>query len=358
MKKPNTSSSQPVVVITHRIHDQVKQLLSAQCRVISNDSQESWSHQELLHRASQADALMVFMPDRVDEHFLAQCPRLKVVAAALKGFDNFDVEACTRRGVWFTIVPDLLTQPTAELALGLALGITRNVLPGDRLIRSNHYQGWRPVLYGSGLRGQTIGIIGMGKVGRAFAHLLAGFDTTIFYSDRTRLSPQEESQLRVSRLDIDRLLAISDVVVLLVPLQNGTLHLINQSALRQMKRGSYLVNVGRGSVVDEEAVAGALASGHLAGYAADVFEMEDWARPDHPQTISPKLLGSSANTLFTPHLGSAVDSVRLEIELAAAQNILQALNGQEPTDAINHPTAEPVVTADESRSTLKPQTYQ
>jgi len=337
MKKPGTSSSRPVVLITHKVHEQVKQLLSAECRVIANDSPESWTRSELLHHAREAAALMVFMPDGVDEHFLAQCPNLKVVAAALKGYDNFDVAACTRRGVWFTIVPDLLTLPTAELALGLALGITRNVLPGDRLIRSGNYQGWRPVLYGGGLRGRAVGIVGMGKVGQALAQLLAGFEATIFYSDRNRLSAQEESRLRVSRLDLDQLLAISDVVVTLLPLQSGTLHLINAAALRQMKPGACLVNVGRGSVVDEEAVADALADGRLAGYAADVFEMEDWARTDRPQTISPRLLANSANTLFTPHLGSAVGSVRLEIELAAARNILQALNGQEPEDAINRP---------------------
>jgi phosphonate dehydrogenase len=336
MRNPNRSSSPPVVVITHRVHDQVKELLSAECRVIANDSPESWTQQEFLQQARDADGLMVFMPDSVDEHFLAQCPNLKVVAAALKGYDNFDVEACTRRGIWFTIVPDLLTQPTAELALGLALGITRNVLPGDRLIRSGNFQGWRPVLYGGGLRGRAVGIVGMGKVGQALAQLLAGFEATIFYSDRTRLSAPEENRLRVSRLDFDQLLAVSDVVVTLIPLQTGSLHLINAAALQQMKRGACLVNVGRGSVVDEEAVADALAAGRLAGYAADVFEMEDWARTDRPQTISPRLL-DSANTLFTPHLGSAVGDVRLEIELAAAKNILQALKGQDPEDAINQP---------------------
>ena len=358
MKSARTVSSRPVVVLTHRVHDEVKQLLSTECRVVSNDSAESWTPAELLHHSREADALMVFMPDSLDEHLLGQCPNLKVVSAALKGYDNFDVEACARRGVWFTIVPDLLTQPTAELALGLTLGITRNVLPGDRLVRSGNYQGWRPVLYGGGLNGQAVGIVGMGKVGQAFARLLAGFDTTIFYSDKNRLSAGDEGRLRANRVDLDRLLSVSNVLVLLVPLQNGTLHLIDRSALRQMKAGSYLVNVGRGSVADEEAVADALATGHLAGYAADVFEMEDWARPDHPRAISPRLLGA-ANTLFTPHLGSAVDSVRLQIELAAARNILQALNGQEPTDAINQPQPqEPAVAADERRATMSGQNYQ
>lgn len=333
----SNSSTRPAVVITHKVHAQVKEFLSAECRVIANDGLESWTPEQLLERSREAHALMVFMPDRVDEHFLSQCPNLKVVAAALKGYDNFDVEACTRRGVWFTIVPDLLTLPTAELALALMLGITRNILPGDRLIRSGNFQSWQPVLYGGGLRGRTMGIIGMGKVGQALAQLLAGFEAAIFYSDRSRLPSEAEARLKVSWMDPDALLAASDVVVVLVPLQTGTVHLIDAAALRHMKPTACVVNVGRGSVVDEEAVADALESGRLAGYAADVFEMEDWARPNHPQTISPRLLAEFTRTLFTPHLGSAVGSARLEIELAAAKNILQALHGQDPEDAINRP---------------------
>ncbi|HXB22489.1 MAG TPA: phosphonate dehydrogenase [Candidatus Solibacter sp.] len=331
------SSTRPVVVITHKIHAQVKEFLSAECRVTTNDSLESWTPEQLLERSREADALMVFMPDRVDDRFLAQCPNLKIVAAALKGYDNFDVEACTRRDVWFTIVPDLLTLPTAELALGLMLGITRNILPGDRLIRSGNFQGWRPVLYGGGLRGRAVGIVGMGKVGQALAQLLAGFEATIFYSDLTGLSSEAEARLKVSRLELEALLTASDIVVVLLPLQTDTVHLIDAAALQRLKPTACLVNVGRGFVVDEEAVADALASCRLAGYAADVFEMEDWARPNHPQTISPRLLAESGKTLFTPHLGSAVGSVRLEIELAAARNILQALHGQHPEDAINRP---------------------
>jgi phosphonate dehydrogenase len=332
-----TNKKLPLVVVTHKIHAEVAEILGAQCRLIANDSVESWPREQLLEHAREADALMVFMPDSMDESFLVQCPKLKIIAAALKGYDNFDVAACTRRGVWFTIVPDLLSLPTAELALGLVLGITRNLLSGDRLVRDRKFEGWRPVLYGNGLYGRSAGIVGMGKVGRTLARLLAGFDLTIFYSDQTSLPLAEEQRLRVSRLDLDSLLAASDIVVLLVPFVAETLHLIDTAALRRMKPGACLVNVGRGSVVDEEAVADALAAGHLAGYAADVFEMEDWARPDRPQTISPRLLADTRRTLFTPHLGSAVDQVRLQIELAAARNILQALNGERPADAVNDP---------------------
>lgn len=328
-------NERPVVVITHRVHKEVKTLLEASCTVIANDSPDSWPKDKLIDLTAQANALMVFMPDSVDDDFLARCPQLKIIAAALKGYDNFDVSTCTRRGIWFSILPDLLSVPTAELALGLILGITRNIAPGDRIVRSGDFQGWRPGLYGRGLNGQVIGIIGMGKLGRALARLLAGFDSEILYADRAALTSEEEKQLRVQRVDKNKLLAQSSIVVSLLPLSDATFHFIDAAAIARMKRGSYLVNMGRGSVVDENAVADALDSGHLAGYAADVFEMEDWARQDRPRTVNPRLLRHADRTLFTPHLGSAVDHVRLEIEMTAARNILHALNGERPPDAVN-----------------------
>lgn len=334
-----TQSDRQLVVITHKVHDEVKDLLGRQCRVIANDSIESWPRKKVLEFTREADALLAFMPDWVDQEFLEQCPRLRIVAAALKGYDNFDIAACTRRGIWFTVVPDLLSAPTAELAMGLILGITRNIPAGDRLVRSGVFQGWRPVLYGVGLHGRTVGIVGMGKVGRSLAQFLAGFGVRIVYADPKRLAPQEESALGVVQTSLDQLLSISDVVVLLLPLTHSSLHLINAGSLRRVKPGAYLVNVGRGSVVDEAAVADALDACHLAGYAADVFEMEDWARPDHPRRISTRLLSDCDHTLFTPHLGSAVKDVRLEIEMAAARNILEALAGQRPSDALNQPVS-------------------
>ncbi len=303
------------VVITQRVFPQTVDLLSPHAEVVVGPPQRD------------ADALMVFMPDALDDEFLRSCPNLKIVAGALKGCDNFDVEACTRLGIWFTVVPDLLTEPTAELALALMLGLARNVMAGDRVIRSGNYQGWRPILYGAGLEGSTVGIIGFGAVGRALARMLQGFSCRIQYYD-----PAGDAST-----PLDALLESSDFVLPLLPLTTGTLHLLNRDALVRMKPGSYLINVSRGSVVDEEAVADAIESGHLAGYAADTFEMEDWARPDRPRQINPRLLRLVDRTLFTPHLGSAVASARLQIELAAANNILQALAGERPSGAINHP---------------------
>jgi phosphonate dehydrogenase len=276
---------------------------------------------------SDAEALMVFMPDSLDEASLRSLHNLKIIAAALKGCDNFDVEACTRLGIWFTIVPDLLTEPTAELALVLMLGLARNVLAGDRLIRSREFQGWRPILYGTGLAGSTVGMVGFGAVGRALARMLEGFSCRVLYFD-----PSVEGST-----PFDAVLAASDFLLPLLPLTPDTFHLVGRQALTRMKRGAYLINVSRGSVVDEEAIADALESGHLAGYAADTFEMEDWARRDRPREINPRLLRLPDRTLFTPHLGSAVAAARREIERTAANNILQALRGEQPSGAINNP---------------------
>jgi phosphonate dehydrogenase len=306
------------IVVTQPIHREIEDLLAqhATLTVAPNNLAEA---------AADADALMVFMPDSIDDAFLSRCPRLKIIAAALKGFDNFDIAACTRRGIWFTIVPDLLTEPTAELAIALMLGLARNVPAGDRLVRSGQFAGWRPILYGTGLSGATVGIIGFGLVGKALAKMLTGFDCKILHHDPA--SP--------TSIELHQLLNASDFVVPLLPLTPQTLHLINPTTLAAMKPGAFLINVSRGSVVDEEAVVAALESGHLAGYAADTFEMEDWARPDRSREISPRLLRLKDKTLFTPHLGSAVARVRLEIERTAAMNILQALRHERPAGAIN-----------------------
>jgi phosphonate dehydrogenase len=330
-------NERPLVVITQRVHQEVIEHLGQTCRVWSNDGSEPLDKSTLLPRAAQADALMVFMPDRIDEAFLQQCPRLKVIGAALKGYDNFDVEACTRRGIWFTIVPDLLTVPTAELIVGLMIALARNLLPGDEQIRQGAFHGWRPQFYGKGLNGANAGIIGLGAVGRALAHRLKAFDIKIIYNDVSPLPEDQGSLLGAAHVTLEELLGESDYVIPLVPLNRETRHLIDGRKLALMKPGSFLINAGRGSVVDEKAVAEAIEKGHLAGYAADVFELEDWALSDQPSAINPQLNSMREKTVFSPHLGSAVQAIRLEIEMEAARNILEALNGQTPRGAVNQP---------------------
>lgn len=325
----------PKVVITHWVHPEVIELLSRHSEVVANSNRDTLPTEEIQRLARDADALLAFMPDIVDKEFLDACPRLKIVAAALKGYDNFDVSELNRRGIWFTMVPDLLTEPTAELAVALLLGLIRNLLPGDAFVRGGQFTGWRPELYGTGLGGRTGGILGLGAIGRAVAKRLAGFEMQLLYFDRERLMESQERKFRIAYTPLAELLSLSDFVILCVPLSADTFHLIDCNAIHQMKPGSYLVNVSRGSVVDEEAVGAALIGGHLSGYAADVFELEDSSRSNPPKRIPHCLIENRAQTLFTPHLGSAVDDVRRKVELRAASNILQALHGEVPKDAIN-----------------------
>ncbi|WAV93594.1 phosphonate dehydrogenase [Oxalobacter aliiformigenes] len=327
--------NKPKVVLTHWVHPEIIELLREKAEVVANPGRKTLPREILLERAKDADALMAFMPDCIDEAFLKACPRLKIIAAALKGFDNFDVDACTRHGVWLTIAPDLLTIPTAELTVGLVLGITRNMLEGDRHIRSGQFAGWRPELYGLGLYGRTAGIVGLGLVGRAVAERLKGFGMNLVYSDEISLPPDEEEQLGLTKVTFSGLLDSSDIVIPLLPLTDRTFHLFDRNALARMKKGSYLVNACRGSVVDEMAVVESLEKRHLAGYAADVFEMEDWIRPDRPRSIPKALLENTAQTFFTPHLGSAVDDVRIEIERYCTRSIFQALDGKIPEGKVN-----------------------
>ena len=328
----------PRVVITHRVHDEVLEDLAPHCDLVTNQTPDTLSDDEVLARVSGAQAMMAFMPDRVGESFLARCPDLKVIGAALKGFDNFDVEACTRHGVWLTFVPDLLTVPTAELTVGLTISLMRNVGQADRFVRSGQFRGWRPEFYGAGIEGSTIGIVGMGAIGRAVAQRFGGWDATLLYSEPSRLTAQEEAGLGLCYRSLDDLLSESDVVILALALNVATLHTISYEALDRMKPGAFLVNPCRGSVVDEQAVLAALQTRRLGGYAADVFEMEDWAREDRPEGIDP-VLREHPNTLFTAHIGSAVSDVRLAIERRAARNILAALAGETPPDAVNGPVS-------------------
>ena len=327
----------PRVVITHKVHQETLDLLCAHCEVTSNQTMETMPREEVIRRACAADAIMAFMPDRIDADFLTACPQLKIIGAALKGYDNFDVAACAARGVWLSFVPDLLTVPTAELAIGLTIGLTRKMIQADARVRSGKFAGWRPEFFGLGIAGSAIGILGMGAIGKAIAERLNGWGATLLYSDRAPIPAGAEARLGIAWRSLDGVLSESDIVILALPLTPSTIHVISDKTLALMKPGAYLVNPCRGSVVSEAAVLAALTSGRLGGYAADVFELEDWARDDRPREIAPGLLGHPS-TMFSPHLGSAVQKVRLAIELRTATNILQALSGELPMDAVNNPT--------------------
>ncbi len=310
--------------------------LDAGTRVVVNDGDGPWSTAKLREATRGADALVAFMTERIDADLLAQCPRLRLVAGALKGTDNIDIGACTRHGVWVTAVPDLLRIPTAELAIGLMIGLARDLREGDSQVRSGQFTGWRPQLYGMGLAGSRVGLVGMGAIGRAIVERLAGFGCRICYHDPNPISPDEPSASLCRKADLETVLATSDIVVTATPLTDRTHHLIGTHALARMPDHALLINPSRGSVVDEQAIAAALANDQLGGYAADVFEMEDLSRTDRPDAI-PEALRTHPRTLFAPHLGSAVRENRRQIEHHAVDNVRRVLSGEPPHDAVNQP---------------------
>jgi len=330
----------PLVVLTNRVFPETRAALERTARVVANEQSEPWSYDQVIERCREAAGLMAFMTDCIDQAFLEQCPNLKVIGAALKGYDNIDVDAASERGIQVTIVPDLLTEPTAELAIGLMIALGRHIPAGDAGIRRSGFAGWRPQLYGTGIRSSTVGIVGFGLVGQAIARLLSGFGCRIVAFDA---EPFERPDIEAMALD--DVLKSADIVVLGLPLTEATTGLIDAEAIGRMRRGALLVNPARGSLVDEAAVADALESGHLGGYAADVFECEDWARPGRPTAIDARLTGAGVRTVLTPHIGSAVMSVRREIELSAATSIVEALAGKVPAGAVNSPTRETRISA-------------
>jgi len=325
------------VVVTARAFEETYDVLtSAGLDVIQNESNEPWSRQELLSHAHDAHAILAFMFDSCDEELLDACPSLEIIACALKGFDNFDTKLCTERGVAVTAVPDLLTGPTAEMAILLALGLGRRIREADHLVRSSAFRGWRPTLYGAGIGGATVGIYGAGAVGRAIAERIRGFaPDRILYVDPIALDEATSKKLMMEPIDnLSQLLQKCDILFICTPLNLSTHHSINKESLSQAKAGLQLINISRGSCVDEAAVADALDTDFIAGYASDVFEFEDWILEKRPKTIEDRLL-SHPCTLFSPHLGSAVVSTRREIERAAAEEVVRWSKGKPYNYRIN-----------------------
>lgn len=324
-------SKRPKILVTQRIHEEVQRRLSVHGDLDINNSPEPWPQSEVIRRAAQATAIMGFMTDQVDSELLRAAPHLEIVACALKGYDNYDVQACTQAGVWVSIVPDLLTEPTAELAIGLAIGLARHVRQGDAYVRSGRFEGWRSHFYGMGLNGSVAAVVGLGQVGSAIVKRLSGFGCSRILGVDPDAKPSG-----VEMVSLETAASLADFLFVAAPLVPATHHLIGKNQLEQAKAGQRIINIGRGSVVDESAVTQALQKMQIGGYAADVFECEDWQLASRPRCISPELLAQD-NTIFTPHIGSAVHSVRMAIEQSAADNIIAVLQGRAPPDAINMP---------------------
>ena len=319
----------PRVLVTRRLPSVVMNRLAAACTVDLHDGADDLTPAELRARLAGADAVVALLTNRFDAAtFDAGLPTLKVVANVAVGYDNIDVAAAHDRGIIVTNTPDVLTDATADLAMGLILDVMRRLAEGDRLIRRDGWRGWAfDFMLGRDLRGKQLGIVGAGRIGRAVAARARAFGMSIAYVARPGRRHDAEADARW--MSLDELLVSSDVVSLHVPLTPETRHLIGQKELARMKRSAFLVNTTRGPVVDEGALAWALREHLIAGAALDVFEREPVVHPD---------MLPLENVVLVPHLGSATVETRTAMADLAARNVIAVLGGGAPLTPVTLPT--------------------
>jgi glyoxylate reductase len=317
----------PQVFITREIPAVGLELLKqAGFNVSVHPGEPPLTRAELLLAVAGCDALITMLSDTVDDALLAAAPTLRVVANYAVGTNNIDIAACTRRQVVVSNTPDVLTEATADLALALLLAVARRLLEGDALVRSGRWQGWEPLqLLGLELHGQTIGIIGLGRIGQAVARRAHGFGMELLYYNRTR-NQAAENALGVRYAPLTELLANSDFVSLHTPLTADTRHLIGEAELRLMKPSAVIINTARGPVIDEAALYRALREGRLWGAGLDVFEQEPQLTPG---------LTELPNVVLAPHLGSATITARNRMARLCAEAVIAVLTGSRPKTLVN-----------------------
>jgi glyoxylate reductase len=269
---------------------------------------------ELRARVADKDALVCLLTDTIDARVIDAAPALKIIANVAVGYNNVDVAYATSRSIVVTNTPDVLTESVADFTWALILAITRRLSEGERLVRRGEWKGWAlDFMLGSELRGKQLGLVGLGRIGRAVAARAPAFGMRVAYASR------RTGEIAAEQMSLDRLLNTSDVVSLHVPLTEDTRHLINKKTIARMKRSAYLVNTARGAIVDEAALAWAMQQRLLAGAALDVYENEPAIHPDLLQLD---------NVLLAPHLGSGTTETRTAMADLAVENVLAVLAGR------------------------------
>lgn len=296
--------------------------------VVVSDFDRGLSQQELVEQIMGADAVLSLLHDKIDGEMMdAAGPQLKVIANYAAGFDNIDIAAATERGIVVTNTPsDQVNESVAEFTMALMLAVTKRVVEGDESVKKGAYSGWQPEIFlGPTLKGKTLGIIGLGRIGSMVAIRAKSFDMNVFYYKRTQ-DPDLESKLGIKYAKLDELLQVSDVVSLHVPGSEDTRHMLNAAAFSKMKKGSYIINTARGFCVDEHALVEYLRNGTIAGAALDVFSNEPH--------VNPELVGME-NVILTPHIASATREARAEMAQLAIAGILNTLTNKIPENIVN-----------------------
>lgn len=310
------------VLISNGLPEEALRLVPPDYVVDYNPGSDPLPKAELMRRVPGKTGLICHITSTVDEEVLAASPTLQVVANVAVGYNNIDVNAARLRGIVVTNTPDVLTETTADFTWALLMAAARRVVEADQFARSGQWNAWKwDLLWGLDVHGKTLGILGFGRIGRAVARRAMGFRMRVLYHDTFRPEPGVERDLGVTFADQDTLLRESDFVTVHTPLLPGTRHLIDEAALRTMKKSAILINAARGPIVDEAALARALAEGWIAGAGLDVFEKE----PEiHPGLLPLK------NVVLAPHVASASHETRVAMATLAVRNCLAVLEGKPP----------------------------
>jgi lactate dehydrogenase-like 2-hydroxyacid dehydrogenase len=317
------------VIVTRRLPEPVEERLAGLFDVTLRAADVAMSAGELADAMRRADGVLVTVTDRIDAEILQAAPRRAgIVANFGVGYNHIDTEAAVSEGIVVTNTPGVLTDDTADLAVALILAVARRMGEGERQLRSGGWAGWRPThMLGTRATGKTLGIVGMGRIGRAVAaRARHGFGMRILYHQPRPVDAADLAGLDAARCEtLDELLAASDFVSLHCPATPATRHLIDAVRLRRMRRGAFLINTARGDVVDEAALVDALESGVIAGAGLDVYEAE-------PSVPSP--LPAFENVVLLPHLGSATVESRNAMGHRAVDNLVAFFAGREPPDRV------------------------
>ena len=320
----------PKILVARAVFPEVIARLEQHFDVESNPLDESWTQEQLIQKLQGKQGAFTTGGDRIDAQVLAACPELKICANMAVGYNNFDVDAMTQAGVLATNAPDVLTETTADFGFALLMATARRITESEHYLRAGKWNKWSYDMFaGSDIHGSTLGILGMGRIGQGIARRGAhGFGMTVIYHNRSRLSTELEADCKASYVSKEQLLKTADHVMLVLPYSPASHHTIGAAELALMKPTATLVNIARGGIVDDAALAAALASKRIAAAGLDVFEGEPNVHPD---------LLTVPNVVLTPHIASATIPTRLAMANLAADNLIAVLTGKKALTPLNSP---------------------
>jgi glyoxylate reductase len=311
---------------THELFADARAILDAACDVEYWTDADRPPREEVLRRIKDKEGLVCLLTEKINEELLRAAPKLRIAANVAVGYDNIDVDACTKRGVVATNTPGVLDETTADFAWTLLMAVARRIGEGELLARSGNWKGWNlDQLCGADVWGKTLGLVGFGRIGRAVARRAQGFQMKVIYTDAVRAPQDVEKSVNAEFRDMMVLLAESDFISVHVPLLADTRGLFDAPKFYRMKPTAFLINTSRGPVVDEAALVAALEANKIAGAALDVYENEPFI---HPGLKRP-------NVVLAPHLASASIETRTKMAVMAATNVVSLFKGQMPPNMIN-----------------------